>query len=109
MQQGRKERAWGTRVGGEVVGEETGAGQLIGDSKRELGISEEGTKGAEGNKKSDDKAPEGSGSWQEKNSQNAKYRAERMGGNLQRGAEVTKVRHQKSETEGTGGGGKVPE
>lgn len=26
----------------------------------------------------------------------------------QRGAEVTKVRHQKSEARGTGGGGKVP-
>lgn len=51
MQQERKERAWGTRVGAEVGREETGAGQLIGDSGQERGISEEGTKGAEGNKK----------------------------------------------------------
>lgn len=35
----------------EVDREETGAGQLIGDSRQECGISEEGTKGAEGNKK----------------------------------------------------------
>lgn len=41
------------------------------------------------------------------NSQNEKYRAESM--ERQRGQEVTKVRNQKSEAEGTEGGGKVPE
>lgn len=34
---------------------------------------------------------------------------EQKGWERQRAAEVTKVRHQKSEAEGTGRGGKVPE
>jgi len=90
MQLHRKERARGARVGQKLVGrEETGAGQLMGDSSQERGKSGEGTKGAEGNKKRSDKAPEGTGSRPEKT---AKMQSEgRKGWERQRGAEETKV------------------
>lgn len=107
MQQGRKERAWGTRVGREVGGEETGAGQLIGDSKQKHGISEEGAKGAEENKKVMIRLQKELGHGKKKIAK--MLSAEQNGWEWQRRAEVTKVKYQKSETEGTGGGGKVPE
>lgn len=107
MQLHRKERARGARVGQKLVGrEETGAGQLMGDSSQERGKSGEGTKGAEGNKKRSDKAPEGTGSRPEKT---AKMQSEgRKGWERQRGAEETKVRQQRSGAYGRGGVG-VPE
>jgi len=107
MQLHRKERARGARVGQKLVGrEETGAGQLMGDSSQERGKSGEGTKGAEGNKKRSDKAPEGTGSRPEKT---AKMQSEgRKGWERQRGAEETKVRQQRSGADGRGGVG-VPE
>lgn len=51
MQHDRKEWAPGDSGWAEVGREETGAGQLMGDSRKERGKGEEGTKGAGGNKK----------------------------------------------------------
>lgn len=50
MQHDRKEWAPGDSGWAEVGREETGAGQLMGDSSEERGKGEEGTKGAGGNK-----------------------------------------------------------
>lgn len=103
MQHDRKEWAPGDSGWAEVGREETGAGQLMGDSREERGKGEEGTKGAGGNKtkkKSSDKAPAESGSRPEKIAQMLSM--ERKGWERRRGAEGTKVRHQSSGAEGRG-------